>query len=383
MDEELYGLDDDVIPEDETFEAIMERLLDRVPDEIDKREGSVIYNALAPAAVEIMILYMELGFVEIEAYPDTANLDYLIRHAAERGIIYKEASHAVVKGRFSPPDLDVTGGRFTELTTGLAFIAAEKIGGGLYYLECETAGIEGNISTGQLITDESFDDEIALESAEIIGLENAASDEEDVESLRKRYFDSIDSQAFGGNQADYRAKMLAQDSVGGVKVYPVWNGGGTVKLVFLNNAYSVPGESVVANIQEMIDPEPVSGEGLGIAPIGHVVTVEGAEPVPINIALTVLYTEGNTVETARASMSSAVEEYFLSVRKAWDENDCKVGSVVRISYIENKLLNLEEVLDVQVTSINDSDKNLTLLPHQVPVIGDFIYGTTTGEKAAD
>lgn len=382
MDEELYGLDDDVIPEDETFEAIMERLLDRVPDEIDKREGSVIYNALAPAAVEIMILYMELGFVEIEAYPDTANLDYLIRHAAERGIIYKEASHAVVKGRFSPPDLDVTGGRFTELTTGLAFIAAEKIGGGLYYLECETAGIEGNISTGQLITDESFDDEIALESAEIIGLENAASDEEDVESLRKRYFDSIDSQAFGGNQADYRAKMLAQDSVGGVKVYPVWNGGGTVKLVFLNNAYSVPGESVVANIQEMIDPEPVSGEGLGIAPIGHVVTVEGAEPVPINIALTVLYTEGNTVETARASMSSAVEEYFLSVRKAWDENDCKAGSVVRISYIENKLLNLEEVLDVQVTSINDSDKNLTLLPHQVPVIGDFIYGTT-GEKAAD
>ncbi|NLG89960.1 MAG: phage portal protein, partial [Clostridiaceae bacterium] len=33
--------------EEQTFEAIMQRMLDRVPNNIDKREGSIIWNALA------------------------------------------------------------------------------------------------------------------------------------------------------------------------------------------------------------------------------------------------------------------------------------------------------------------------------------------------
>nr|WGE07305.1 hypothetical protein P5658_21205 [Bacillus subtilis] len=37
--------------EDQTFEAIMERMLNSISADIDTREGSVIYNALAPAAV--------------------------------------------------------------------------------------------------------------------------------------------------------------------------------------------------------------------------------------------------------------------------------------------------------------------------------------------
>lgn len=36
--------------EEQTYEALMERMLDRLPDDIDKRENSVIWNALAPAA---------------------------------------------------------------------------------------------------------------------------------------------------------------------------------------------------------------------------------------------------------------------------------------------------------------------------------------------
>ena len=43
-----------------TFEAILERMLGRVDDSFDKREGSVIYDALAPAAVESESVYFEL-----------------------------------------------------------------------------------------------------------------------------------------------------------------------------------------------------------------------------------------------------------------------------------------------------------------------------------
>lgn len=380
QDELLYGTDDDAISEDEMFEALLDRLLDHVPDTIDKREGSVIYNALAPAAVELMQLYLELQTVQTEAYADTASLDYLARRAAERGIIHKEATRAIVKGRFEPQTLDVMGGRFTELSTGLSFIATGQAQPGIYYLECETAGEEGNLSSGQLITEESYDDVIKLESAEIVGIVNAASEEEDVEAFRQRYFDSIDSQAFGGNIADYKAKMMEQDKVGGVKVYPVWNGGGTVKLVFLNNAFDVPADSVVNEIQTLIDPEPNQGKGKGIAPIGHVVTVEGAEAVKIDITAEILFTEGNTVQTAAADMKKAADEYFLELRKAWGNADAETGSVVRISHIESKLLNLKQIKDVQIRKINESESNIQLEPNQVPVMGEYIYGISGTEK---
>ena len=31
-----------------TYESILQRMLDRIPDDMDKREGAVIYDALAP-----------------------------------------------------------------------------------------------------------------------------------------------------------------------------------------------------------------------------------------------------------------------------------------------------------------------------------------------
>lgn len=367
-------MDEDVVLYEQEFEAIMERLLARVPEELDTREGSVIYNALAPAAWEMQLLYEELNFVLQEVFADTASLDYLVRRAAERGIAYKDATHAIVRAEFGPNDIDVLGGRFTELASGLSYVATEKIGDGLYDLECETEGEAGNLTSGQLVTEETFDDERELESVRIIGLTDAATDEEDVEAFRQRYFDSIDSQAFGGNVADYKQKLLGQGRVGGVKVFPAWDGGGTVKLVVLNNAYSPPGKPLIDELQTMVDPEQNQGEGKGIAPIGHVVTVEAAEAVPIDLATELAFANGNTEETALASMKAAVEEYFSSLRKEWGNGDDETGTIVRISHVENKLLNLDEILDVRVTALNGSDRNLEMAPNQVPVMGGFTNG---------
>ena len=48
--------------ERETYEEILKRLLAKVPSNVDKREGSVIWDALAPAAAEIAQLYIELNW---------------------------------------------------------------------------------------------------------------------------------------------------------------------------------------------------------------------------------------------------------------------------------------------------------------------------------
>ena len=49
--------------EEVTYEEILERMLERVPDDMDKREGSLIYDALAPAAIELQIMYIELDVI--------------------------------------------------------------------------------------------------------------------------------------------------------------------------------------------------------------------------------------------------------------------------------------------------------------------------------
>ena len=46
-----------------TFDYIMNRMLESVPDTVDKREGSIIYDALSPAAAELAKAYMELDVV--------------------------------------------------------------------------------------------------------------------------------------------------------------------------------------------------------------------------------------------------------------------------------------------------------------------------------
>ena len=46
--------------DDMSEEAILQRMLSKIPDTIDKREGSIIYDALAPASKELAIIYLEL-----------------------------------------------------------------------------------------------------------------------------------------------------------------------------------------------------------------------------------------------------------------------------------------------------------------------------------
>lgn len=72
--------------EEQTYEALMERMIDRLPDDIDKRENSVIWNALAPAAAELAQSYIWLDQVFELVFADTAQGEFLDRRAAEVGI---------------------------------------------------------------------------------------------------------------------------------------------------------------------------------------------------------------------------------------------------------------------------------------------------------
>lgn len=73
--------------ENMTFENIMDRCLSRVAASIDKREGSVVYDAIAPAAAELAIMYIELAYLLDRAFPDTEEGDDLTLKCQERSVL--------------------------------------------------------------------------------------------------------------------------------------------------------------------------------------------------------------------------------------------------------------------------------------------------------
>lgn len=349
-----------------SYEALMERKLDMIDDRRDKRQGSLIYDALAPNAAETASFYADLEMLEDRTFGDTATGDDLTRRAAERGITRKGAVKATFYGSF----LDENGAEYP-VEAGTRFflekyyyVVLSREEDGRYVLECETAGACGNDYLGNLLPLETM---MGLAEATLTELRTDGEDEEGDEELRKRYFASFDADAFGGNIADYKSKVNALQNVGGVKVYPAWNGGGTVKVVIIDQGWRAPTETELAELQDRIDPES-RGEGYGIAPIGHRVTVDGVTEVPCRISMNLSLAEGAVQETVLADIQGRFEVYFEEMRKNWADS---TYLTVRISYLEARALEAEGVVDISDCSINGGSGNLVLGADEVPVLGEI------------
>lgn len=342
-----------------TFDYIMNRMLESVPDTVDKREGSIIYDALAPAAAELVKCYMELDVVMDETFVDTASLQYLMLRCKERGVAIQGETAAVIEGVFTPSSVELTAGlRFN--CDEVNYTITEKISAGHYKLEAETLGTVGNKYTGLLLPIQTVN---GLETAQIAAVLIPAEDGDTTDTLREKYYASIDGEAFGGNVADYREKVNAITGVGGVKVYPVWNGGGTVKLTVIASDYTAPSSELISKVQTAIDPEQNHGEGMGLAPIGHTVTVTGAKYADLTITANVTFAAGWNWENGKSQLVSAANAYLDELCKAWADSET---TVVRISQIETHLLTADCVVDVDGTTVNGDTKNIELAADEIP-----------------
>ncbi|MNW45602.1 Baseplate J-like protein [compost metagenome] len=351
--------------ENQTYETILQRMLDRVTDNVDKRQGSIIFDALAPAAAELAQLYMDLDTNLNLSFADTATGEYLERRAAEFGINRESATKARRKGLFYasgnvPLDIPV-GSRFS--LNDLDYVAVSKISTGQWIMECETAGVVGNQEFGPLLPIDYIN---ALARAELTDVLIPGEDAETDESLRQRYISAVNEQPFGGNVSDYKQKINAIAGVGGVKVFPVWNGGGTVKCTLIASDFSTPSPTLITEVQTAIDPLVNSGLGIGLAPIGHEVTITGAQAVTINVSATLTLDTGVTLGQVQGDVEDAIRVYLLSLRQGWANESTLI---VRTAQIESKILTVSGVLDVANTQLNGSAANVTLTNEQIPTLG--------------
>ncbi len=398
---------------DVTYDEILARMLEKVSDNFDKREGSVIFDSLSPTAVELQNLYTELNTLIAESYGDSASREYLIKRCAERGITPYDAAKAVLRGEFTPASIDVTGKRFN--IDALNFEVKEKAedADGVYYrVECETAGTVGNQYTGTMTP---IDYIPGLETAKLTAVLVPGEDEEDTEDLRKRYFDSFTEKAFGGNVADYLAKTNAISGVGSTKVTRAWNSGispadmiptanvttwynttiasaslnadvknwltsvytaaaakhlttgGTVLLTILNSDYRAASSVLVQNVQNAVDPSESAGEGDGLAPIGHVVTVKSAVEKTVDVSVALTPAAGYSWEQLKTPVETAINNYFAELRKEWADKDKLSLSVWQVLIRVSAIDGIESVSKIK---LNGSESDLTLAGDEIPVLGD-------------
>lgn len=402
--------------EDKTYENLLANAMARISPTLDKREGSMAHNSIAPAMAELAQLYIGLDFVFTATYIATAPREYLIERAKDRGLAPKAASAAVFRAEFN---IAVPiGARFS--CEDLNFIVVSRIENATdtsarlsYRVDCETAGSLANDYTGALIPVEYID---GLTSANLVELLIPGDDEEDTEVFRQRILTAMQSQAFGGNQADYKAKVLEIDGVAAVKVHPVWNGdtppsafipseavqnwfsggmegitnpeakewittvynaasnkkltvGGTVLLVIMAADNSAPSQTLIDAVQTAIDPTQNAGGGIGLAPIGHVVKVVGVECTPINVSTKLTFAAGSTWENAKASVEAAIDNFFNELADSWESN---TNLVVRVSQLESRILSecSAFVTDISDTELNGVAANVTLGEDCIPVRGE-------------
>ncbi|MCD9026057.1 baseplate J/gp47 family protein [Cohnella silvisoli] len=351
--------------EAQTYDAILQRMLARVPNDMDKREGSIIYDALAPAAAELAQIYAELDVNYNLSFADTATGDYRRRRVAEHGTIHKAATEARRLGLFynaANALMDVPlGSRYS--ISGVNYTATNRLSIGNFELTCDSTGIIGNQYFGQLLPIDYVD---GLARAELADVRIPGAEEETDDALLTRFLAEINAQPFGGNVGDYLQKVGDLDGVGGVKVFPAWAGGGTVKITIVDSSYSPPPPALVNEVQTILDPVVNSGVGIGLAPIGHRVTVTGAAPVTINVTTTVTLQSGFTIGQVQEALEAAVAEYLLSLRRTWASVK---QSVVRIAPMEARMLGVEGVADVSGTTLNGTAANVMLTEAQIPVLG--------------
>lgn len=342
-----------------TLEFILEDMLSDVSPDHDKRAGSEIYNALAPAAVKLADVYKALDNIVTLGFPQTAKDaedGWLDLHTEQEGVYRELAKKAQRKAIFNvavnkDEVFYADNITFVVITPGTDAV-----------VECAEAGEVGNqpLNGTPLIPVNNIS---GLTTAILGEILLPGEEQETTESLFNRYLEVINNPPTSGNQAHYYQWAKEVDGVGDAKIFPLWNGDNTVKVVIVNHDKTSAPPELVAKVQTYIDPGS-SGLGEGVAPIGSFCTVESAKTREIVISASVSLLPGQTLEAAKISVENEIISYFKSI--AFKED------ILRYVQIGNIIFSTSGVTDYRNLLVNNATANIILLTEEIPVLKEVI-----------
>lgn len=331
-----------------TYEMILKRMLEKAQEHnpgLDTREGSVLYTALAPSAVELQNMYIELDFCLDQFFADTQAREYLVRRCSDRGVIPYQAVRAIMKGEFN---LEIPlGARFTLDTQN--YKAIERISDGVYRMECESEGEEGSRHLGTLVPIEYIP---GLTKAELTEVLIPGEEEEETEHLRSRYLTAVRKPSTSGNRYDYYNWAMECNGVGAVKVFPLSEGPGTVKIVVTDPDKHGASQSLIEAVSDHIEL---------LRPIGATVSVVSAVEKQIQVSAKIKLKNGINLGSAQGQFAAIFGEFL--------EQYALQASYVSLARVGNLLLDVAGIEDYGELKLNGAASNVVLTEIQTPVPG--------------
>lgn len=347
-----------------TTAEIHQDMLSNINDDYDKQEGSFIYDATKPAAIELESFYKEKDNVQSKLSIENLSGDELAQRINERtGIKRREATYATtyvtVTGEVGAAT--TIGDKVSTDTISFTFQEEQTLdanGQASVLVQCDVAGSVGNVPANTIT---SFP--VTIQGLTSVANPNAVVDGYDAENdtdLLERYYEQIQTPATSGNKAHYRNWAKEVSGVGDVKVFPLWNGDNTVKVLIIDSNKLPAPQSLIDEVQNYIDPG-VSGLGDGEAPIGAFCTVISATALTLDINFTAVKDTAYTDPEIQANVEANLTSFLQSI--AFNETQ------VSYAKIGASILDSKGILDYSGLTVNGLTSNIPIGADEVAVLG--------------
>ena len=322
---------------------------------VEVNSGGDMSVRLYAVAAEIYALYVQGEWVARQCFPQTADGEYLERHAQLRGLERRQAVRAKGMLRFmvdSAPGMELqipvgtvcmTIGEVRFETTEDGTLEAEKLWVDIPAQAIEP-GIKGNVSAGAVVT-------MAVPPVGVSRCGNpepfsGGQETENDTELRSRVMNSFQRLPNGANKAYYEQEAMSFEQVAAVSVLPRKRGIGTVDVVVAETG-GIPTEALLEKLQQHFEER---------REIAVDVVVRTPNPVEVEVSLQVAAVAGGETQEILQRVRDTVTGWF---------NGERLGERVLLAQLGNLIFSVDGVSNYMVIS---PAQDIEIDSDQLPVL---------------
>lgn len=338
-------------------ELLLERLntlRDLEPD-LDLRTGSIGYDFASVGAVADGGVLMSMQQYRNDTFAETASGKYLDLRVGEVGVTRNPGAKAT-------GTIQVSGLASTEIPAGAIFadssgtlifksvraVTTNDAGVATLPVEATDYGERYNLPIST-ITQALGDFVNVLKPVNTVPTAGGLDREDDV-ALLNRYKDRLTNPPVSGNASQIRQWAMSINGIGGAKVIRLWKGPGTVKVVLMTSAHTVPNGELLKTVQDYLNDE----ERM---PIGCTITVVPATVQQFKITANVQLRPGYTLEQAQQEYRAVMVDYLRSI-------DMQVTNVQYTRFMYG-FMNLKSVFNFSDLLVNGGTKDTEMTDEQI------------------
>ncbi|NFI05988.1 baseplate J/gp47 family protein [Clostridium botulinum] len=336
--------------------------------DVDISKKSLVYNSLMPCCYELSYQSMMLDEATKMVFANSAlenkYSEHLERRCLEQGVTRKlfTIAFGIIKV-VGKKKAKLPKGALVSTKLGRTYFTNEDLilddnGIGFVGITASEKGSKYNVDVGEICClPVKYEGIFSVLNEEKI---NNGYDQESDEDLYNRYLLKVQTPATSGNDYHYKQWCLETEGCGSAKVYPLWNGNGTVKCVISNSNKRAASKELIDKVKEHIEKN---------RPIGADVTVVSVEELFLNISASLIYNSKEiTLEKIKENIKNSIEEYLKKVALS--------VSYISIAKIGALILSSDGIEDYNNLIINNSTNNITVNDNQIAVLGEVVCNAT-------